>query len=581
MSTPVLEPAAARIDAAAVLPALSPAVSPALSPALSPDLSPDLSPEVTAALLAALSATACGGGGDAASVALAPPSVPLGITDNEASRFLGQAAFGGTAAEINRVKALGYSGWLDDQFNQPLTQGHYDWMVERGYAVDTHINNFGGADNTLWRKLMSSPDVLRQRVTLALSEIFVISMSGLPVSWRGFVVAAYADLLERQAFGSYRALLDAVTLSVGMGSYLNMRGNLKEDPALGRVPDENFAREVLQLFSLGLVDLAADGSPRGGVATDTYSQESISGLARVFTGWDNDAPNRTEPGHARRPMILNATRHSTAEKRFLGRVIAAGTEGRAALTTALDTIANHANVGPFIGRQLIQRLISSNPGAAYVGRVAAAFNDNGAGVRGDLKALIKAVLLDAEARRAPADGDTARGKLREPVVRLIQWGRTFGLASPTGLWNIGNTSDPATRLSQSPLRSPSVFNFFRPGYVPPNSALGNQGITAPEFQITNESSVVGWANFAQTFVASGIGETRPNYAAELALADNPAALVRRVAMLLAAGALSVPTLETITNAVTTIGATTDAGRANRVHAAVHLVLCAPEYLVQV
>jgi len=511
----------------------------------------------------------------------APPPAPLALTDAEASRFLGQAAFGGTDAEITRVKARGASGWIDDQFSLPQSQGHYDWMVERGYAVEANIFNFSGVDNTLWRKLISSPDVLRQRVTLALSEIFVVSMTGLPINWRGFVVAAYTDVLETNAFGTYRELLEAVTLSPGMGSYLNMRGNLREDPALGRVPDENYAREVLQLFSLGLVELNADGSPRGAVATDTYGQDTISGLARVFTGWDNDSASRTEPGYARRKMVLNATRHSNSEKRFLGAVVAANTEGRAALKTALDAIANHANVGPFIGRQLIQRLVGSNPSAAYVGRVAAAFNNNGAGVRGDLKAVIKAVLLDAEARRAPTAGDTSRGKLREPVVRFVQWARAFGLNSATGLWNVGNTSDPATRLGQSPMRSPSVFNFFRPGYVPPNSALGRQGITAPEFQITNESSVVGWANFAQTFVASGVGETRPDYTAEVALADNAAALVRRVALLLTADALSTETLSLITTAVTTISAATEAGRRNRVYAAIHLVLCAPEYLVQV
>jgi uncharacterized protein (DUF1800 family) len=171
--------------------------------------------------------------------------------------------------------------------------------------------------------------------------------------------------------------------------------------------------------------------------------------------------------------------------------------------------------------------------------------------------------------------------LREPVVRFVQWARTFGVTSPSGLWNVGNLSDPATRLGQSPFRAPSVFNFFRPGYVPPNSALGEQGITAPEFQITNESTVVGWANFAQSFVASGVAELRPNYSAELALASDAPALVRRVALLLAANALSQDTLALITQAVNSISAATAAGRNNRVYAAVHLVLCAPEYLIQI
>jgi uncharacterized protein (DUF1800 family) len=530
---------------------------------------------------AALLAACGGGGGDSpAPIAPAPPAVAA-ISAAEASRFLGQAGFGATDAQIGRVQTLGYSGWLDEQFAAPRSQGHYDWMVERGYAVTTNINNFNGTDNTLWRKLISSPDVLRQRITLALSEIFVVSMTGLPINWRGFVAAAYMDVLETNAFGTYRTLLGEVTLSPGMGSYLNMRGNLREDPATGRVPDENYSREVLQLFSLGLTELAADGTLKNGVATDTYGQDTITGLAKVFTGWNNNAANNTDPGYAQRPMVLTAANHSTSVKQFLGVTIAAGTPGATALQTALDTIAAHPNVGPFIGRQLIQRLVASNPSPAYVARVSAVFANNGAGVRGDLRAVIKAILLDDEARRAPVAGDTTRGKLREPVVRFIQWARTFGLASPTGLWNIGNVSDPSTRLGQSPLRSPSVFNFFRPGYVPPNSALGTLNLNAPEFQITNESTVVGWANWAQTFVQSGVGETRPDYTAELALATDATVLVKRVSLLLSGDTLSAATLATIGTAVGSISATTDAGKLNRVYAAIHLVLCTPEYLVQV
>jgi uncharacterized protein (DUF1800 family) len=564
------------------MPALAPA--PSVPDTISPSMDAagsGLALSAVALSSAALLAACGGGGGDSpAPIAPAPPAVAA-ISAAEASRFLGQAGFGATDAQIGRVQTLGYSGWLDEQFAAPRSQGHYDWMVERGYAVTTNINNFNGTDNTLWRKLINSPDVLRQRITLALSEIFVVSMTGLPINWRGFVAAAYMDVLETNAFGTYRTLLGEVTLSPGMGSYLNMRGNLREDPATGRVPDENYSREVLQLFSLGLTELAADGTLKNGVATDTYGQDTITGLAKVFTGWNNNAANNTDPGYAQRPMVLTAANHSTSVKQFLGVTIAAGTPGATALQTALDTIAAHPNVGPFIGRQLIQRLVASNPSPAYVARVSAVFANNGAGVRGDLRAVIKAILLDDEARRAPVAGDTTRGKLREPVVRFIQWARTFGLASPTGLWNIGNVSDPSTRLGQSPLRSPSVFNFFRPGYVPPNSALGTLNLNAPEFQITNESTVVGWANWAQTFVQSGVGETRPDYTAELALATDATVLVKRVSLLLSGDTLSAATLATIGTAVGSISATTDAGKLNRVYAAIHLVLCAPEYLVQV
>ena len=543
---------------------------------------PTENPPLAAVLALSAALAACGGGGGGSeSPAPAPPPPPATPTAAEAARFLGQAAFAATDAQIARVQTLGYAGWLDEQFAAAHTQSHYDWMVANGYAIADNINGFQGTDNTLWRKLIGSPDALRQRVVLALSETFVVSMAGLPVAWRSFVAASYVDVLEANAFGTYRGLLEAVTLSPGMGVYLNMRGNQKEDTATGRVPDENYAREVLQLLSIGLRDLNPDGSLKNGVATDTYDQNTITGLAKVFTGWDFDGYTRTTPSWAQKPMTFNAARHSPSEKRFLGVTIPAGTDGVAALKTALDAIANHANVGPFIGRQLIQRLVASNPSAAYVGRVSAVFANNGSGVRGDLKAVVRAILLDDEARRAPQASETTRGRLREPVQRFIQWARSFGLASPTGLWNVGNLSDPANRLGQSPLRAPSVFNFFRPGYVPPNSALGALGVTAPEFQITNESTVVGYANFAQNFVANGMGETRPDYTAELALATDAAALVNRVALLLAAGALSADTTGTIATAVATISASTDSGKLNRVRAAIHLVLCAPEYLVQI
>jgi uncharacterized protein (DUF1800 family) len=525
---------------------------------------------------------ACGGGGSSEPAAPPPPPAAAPPTAAEASRFLGQASFAATDAEIARVQSLGYAGWLAEQAAQPRTQSHYDWMIAKGYANDlTNTLSFTGTDYSLWRKLISSPDVLRQRVALAWSEIMVISMAGLPVSWRGFVAASYMDVLETHALGNYRELLEAVTLSTGMGVYLNMRGNVKEDAATGRVPDENYAREVLQLFSIGLTDLALDGTPKNGVVTDSYGQDTITGLAKVFTGWNYDGRVGTDPSNTQRPMVFNAAQHSPSEKKFLGVTIAAGTDGVVALKTALDTIANHPNVAPFISRQLIQRLVSSNPSPAYVARVATVFNNNGNNVRGDLKAVVNAILLDSEARSAPTAADTTRGKLREPIVRFVQWARSFNATSPTGIWNIPNLSDPATRLGQSPLRSPSVFNFFRPGYVPPNSALGTAKITAPEFQITNETTIVAWANYAQSLIVNGVGEVKPDYTAELALAADAAALVNRVVLLLTGNALAADTVATITNAVTSISASTDAGKRNRVYAAIHLVLCAPAYLVQI
>ncbi|PTT79249.1 DUF1800 domain-containing protein, partial [Pelomonas sp. HMWF004] len=228
-----------------------------------------------------------------------------------------------------------------------------------------------------------------------------------------------------------------------------------------------------------------------------------------------------DPAYVRKPMVNTAARFATGAKRVLDVDIPATADGPAAMKTALDTLANHANVGPFIGRQLIQRLVLSNPSPAYVGRVAAVWANNGSGVRGDLKAVVRAVLLDTEARTVSAA--PSAGKLREPIQRLVQWARSFGAASPTGVWNIGDTTNPATRLGQSPLRSPSVFNFYRPGYVPPGSTLGVNGITAPEFQLCNESTAAGYLNFLQTAIGSGVGEVKASYTAELALAtDAPA-----------------------------------------------------------
>ena len=506
------------------------------------------------------------------------------LTPAQASRFLAQAAFGATPELMAQVQAMGPEQWIEAQMAMAPTQGHVAWLHDNDFANERFRNTVQGTENTLWRKLISSPDVLRQRVTLALSEIFVVSIPGLPVAWRPFVAAHYMDLLEAHAFGRYRELLGAVTLSPAMGVYLNMRGNRKADPATGRLPDENYAREVLQLFSIGLHELRQDGTLRTnwrGQPIETYGQDTIAGLARVFTGWNLDRFDRNRQDWACRPMVFNRAQHEAGEKRFLGHTLAAGTPGPQALEQALDVIAAHPNVGPFIGRQLIQRLVTSNPSPAYVKRVARVFADNGKGVRGDLAAVVRAVLLDPDARRDPAPDERHAGRLREPIERFVQWARTFGATSDNGKWSIGLTTDAASRLGQSPLRAPSVFNFFRPGYVPPNSGVAAQGLQAPEFQLVHESSVVGWVNFAQQFVAGGVADVKPNYARELALAQDAAALVQHVDLLLAAGSLSDSTRRLITEAVSAMPAQTPAQQRQRVNAAVHLTLCSPEYLVAV
>lgn len=515
-----------------------------------------------------------------------------------------QAAFGPTDAHLQTLAAEGYRGWLQSQRNLPIEQTHAAWLAAQGYADPVHRATFNGVDNSLWRALIGRPDVLRMRMALALSEIFVVSMQGLTGPWRGWLAAHYMDLLEAHAFGSYRALLEAVTLSPAMGRYLNLRGNRRGDPVTGRLPDENYAREVLQLFSVGLVALAPDGTPLrdpdSGRLIDTYGPEDIAGLARVFTGWVDDRFDRNDPAWTGRPMVLQPARHEPGPKRFLGLQIPAGTSGTEALRRALDHIAAHPNVPPFFSRQLIQRLVSSNPSAEYVRRVAQVFVDNGHGVRGDLAAVLEAVLLDPEARAVPDVAQVGvlavagtpglrglpsapQGLLREPLVRFLHWARTFGAdtaeVGPRS-WRIGNTSNTATSLGQSPLRAPSVFNFFRPGYVPPNTALAQGGWVAPEFQLVHETSVAAWVNAAQQFVANGLGDVKPNYQAEWALAGDVPALVQRLNARLTASTLPPATVALITQAVETIPSTGDRGVQRRVWAAVHLVLCTPEFLVQ-
>ncbi|CAB5723879.1 Protein of uncharacterised function (DUF1800) [Delftia tsuruhatensis] len=584
-----------------------------------------------AASLAAAMLVACGGGsggGDAAPGTGNPGTGPgtgspgTGTTatpasDEEAARFLLQAQFSATDEEIAALRAKGYGPWLAEQFAQPIGTTGTAWLMQRGYGVaatGTRYDNVSyPADFMLWNQLFVERDAVRKRVALALSEIMVVSTTGLEQPWSIFLASGYWDLLNQHAFGNFRALLEAVTLSPAMGVYLSTRGNQKEDARTGRQPDENYAREVMQLFTIGLYRLNPDGTEQrdgSGNRIDTYSAADVSNLARVFTGYDYDT-SKNQPTtlggstvtglqQALLPMAFNAARHSTLAATFLGTTVSAGASGDAALKTALDTLFNHPNVGPFIGRQLIQRLVTSNPSPAYVGRVAAAFADNGSGTRGDLRAVIAAVLLDPEARGAAGLANPQYGRLREPMVRFVQWGRTFGLQSARGSWKIDNLSDPATRLGQSPLRSGSVFNFFRPGYVPPSTTLATAGSVAPEFQIVTETSVSGYLNFMQNVIRFGYYVNAPDlpqggssaangfditcsYANLLPLVGDATALVRKVALLLSAGQVSAATQARIVAALdaTPVTATSSAAaRLNRVAAAVLLVMASPEYLVQ-
>lgn len=554
-------------------------------------------PTALPAALPALALAACGGGGGGSDPsapapgpapgppppAPAPPPPPPSAP--EAARFLAQATLGASKADITALQGSSYAAWIDAQFALPRSQGHYDWLVANGYSAEANRNNASGLDNTLWRKFIASPDALRQRVVLALSEICVVSVLGIDTSWRQFAVANYLDILEAHAFGNYRTLLGEISTSPAMGFYLTFRGNNKANTTTGSVPDENYARELMQLFTIGLVELQSNGTPRlvGGAPVETYGQADVSGLARVFTGWNLNTAGYTAPfppDVQRRPMVQTPANHESGSKVFLGTTIAAGTNGVESLRLALDVLFNHPNLPPFVGQQLIQRLVTSNPSPAYVARVAAAFANNGAGVRGDMQATLRAILLDDEARSSSVAAGPAFGKLREPVVRFLNWARAFDATSTSGTYTIGDLSNPANRLGQSPMRAGSVFNFFRPGYVPPNSPIANQGLSGPEFQIITESSVAGYVNYMQSVVANGAGDVKATYTALLALATDSAALLAEINLVLAAGQVSTTTLATLKTALDTINATTDAGKRNRVHAALTLVLASPEYITQ-
>ena len=545
-------------------------------------------PAALAAAALAASLAACGGGASPSPAPVPPPPPPPAApTEAEAARFLAQASMGASRAEIANVVRLGYAGWLDAQFTLPVSDSRWDWLVAQGYTASTHKNDQAGFDAAVWRKMLGAPDTLRQRVTFALSEIFVIGIDGLVGGgWKQFNAAAWVDMLEANAFGSHRAWLQQMSRSGAMGDFLTFRGSAKEDPVSGALPDENYARELMQLFTIGLVMLAPDGTPQltGGVSTPTYALPDITGLARVFTGWDFDLQGQNvgtgtaTPDFVRRPLIQVPARYESGAKTFLGTTIPAGTDALAGLGMALDAIFAHQNVAPFFSRQLIQRLVTSNPSPAYVARVAAVFADDGTGMRGNLQAVVRALLLDEEAR-TPSTSDTW-GKLREPILRFTGWARAFSVTSPSGLWAVGDTSDAAKGLAQSPLRSPSVFNFFRPGYVPPDTELDDDALAAPEFQIANESSVVGCVNYLQRAVQGSIADLTPDYTALLALADDANALLAELNLVLAANQLSAATVSTLAAAVATMAGGDDTTRRARVNAALVLVLAAPEYIVQ-
>ncbi len=552
--------------------------------------------------------SACGEGGASAGLSGTDPqrTTPLEEADAAAAgRFLSQTTFGPTDTEIETVLRKGYGPYLAGQMATP-SASHLAYMDNR--LAQLQLTNPSAALSanqfyeSFWLYAATSPAQLRERMKFALSEIFVISLVDANVDVRG--AASYYDMLGANAFGNYRTLLEQVALHPMMGRYLTHLANQKEDLATGRTPDENFAREVMQLMSIGVQELNMDGTVRrdgNGAAIPTYTPADISNLAKVFTGfsWYAATPtNSTFGGGGRtnesyvRSMIPYANYHSTSAKTFLGVTIPAGSSNaNADLKIALDTIANNANVPPFMCKQLIQRLVTSNPSPAYVGRCSATFVNNGAGVRGDLAAVVRTILMDDEARSSAMTSGATYGKVREPVIRMTNWMRAFGATSVSGAYLITSTS-ANTSLGQSALSSPSVFNFFRPGYIPPNTRAGAQNLTVPEFQIVDEVTVAGYANTMQTTIGTGIGsgsDVRSTYAREIAIAADANALADRMNRMLLYGQMSpalrariVESVNGVTVPVPTATnqATIATALLNRSKLAVYMTMVSPEYLVQ-
>jgi uncharacterized protein (DUF1800 family) len=493
------------------------------------------------------------------------------ITAKDAARFLSQSTMGTKKSDIVRVQALGgYANWIVDQFNLPFPTMALGWLITKKFDVEKFRFDPGPFDQTNWRLIISTNTQLRHRVVFALSNIFVINANSLNMAWPAFAAANFVDILMLNVFGNFRTILEKVTLSCAMGAYLNMRGNYKADPSRATEPDENYARELLQLFSIGLFELNQDGTPKlnNGNPIETYNQKDISGLARVMTGWDCDDTNAATH---RFPMKHFPDRHELGEKTFLGLTIPAGTNGPASLKLALDHIFNHSNTGPFLAMGLIRRLVTSNPSSAYVARVSAAFRNNGAGVRGDMKAVINAVLLDTEARNPPSNNYA--GKQREEILRFTAWARALQVRSPDQLWSF------SIDLNQLPYRSPTVFNFFKPSYTPPQSMLARQGLVAPEFQLTNETSVFRYVNWVEALGNGAIDPCVANYTGLTPLARDSKALLDEINLLIAAGQVSDARIAAFATAINNIGTSDLNGRLDKVKAAITLIMSSPEFII--
>ncbi len=543
-------------------------------------------------------------------------------TAMEAARFLGHATLGYTQAEVADLMTNGYKKWFDQQFavfdlqrtNPNIRHtSNFDWL-KLNYPPLPPTDEFVGSlmTRSSLRRAVQSTDTLTQRMTFALSEILVASVNTdlMGTVYTHLMGAAYYDMLQKHALGNYLTLLMEVSRHPIMARFLTFKGSVKEPDDKSSAPDENYARELLQLFTIGLDPLTMGGVKDPAKAGPTYQNEHVKELARIFTGWKDAKVTGGVVDAYRYPCVNDGTQHDLGAVTlgFIpGSPVVTGTSPVSRLNQTLRHIFSHPNVAPFISRQLIQRLVTSNPSVAYVERVANVFKAS----NGNLKLVAMAILMDDElfdsvsdlsrARRIGKLNDARFGKVREPWHRLVHWGRAFGASSRSGKWVIPygwNGLEKPNQLGPAPMVAPSVFNFFRPGYVPPMSAVSaeidpatGKKMVAPEFQIIDEVTLVAYVNFMQKCIdtTKGVGDYKDVYASYsswLSKAINPMLLLDELDILLTAGRLkgygTTPTdnYHRIRAAISTMAAGTDAQRQQRVQAAILMIMASPEYLVQ-
>jgi uncharacterized protein (DUF1800 family) len=548
-------------------------------------------------LASTLLLSACGGSssGGSTNPQPQPPAPPTVAELNEASRLAAQATFGMRYSAIESIARQGKENWIDSQFNVPMSD---HGSIVADLVRRRNAGEFAAYEQDIeflvyfrrlawWHQTVTAQDVLRQRVAFALSEIFVVSDSVDDLIVNPIALSNYYDTLLINAFGNYRDLLRDVTLHPAMGIYLSHVNNRRSDPVNNIFPDENYAREVMQLFSIGLFELNIDGSVQldnVGDPIPTYSNIEIREFAKIFTGLSFGGPNAffgNALSQFLAPMAMFDAEHEPGSKNLLnGTVVPTGQTGMQDIDAAIDNLFNHPNVGPFIGKQLIQRLVTSNPSPAYIERVARAFNGDSSGVRGDLQAVVRAVLLDPEA--AAATTTMAEfGKLREPVVRYASILRQFGANSSDDF--IANTGYFVQELGkQHPLSAPSVFNFFLPAHSPAGE-IAAAGLVAPEFQITTSNSIVGVSNLIDFVILADLVTDAPepfspvslNYDEYIDIAGDLGALLDRLDIVLTAGTLDSATRQ----AVETIISDLD-DMDLRVRIAIYMILLSSDYAVR-